>query len=87
METGHGGSQSAEYVMTVEGGRVNVELHGHEPGHSVTYKKGCGSTDSEGEIAAEFDGEHGWYWRNRDSSDAIVTVPLRGEYSGLREDG
>jgi hypothetical protein len=78
--------QSAEYVMTVEGGRVNFDLHGHGPGHSVTYEKGRGSTGSEGEIAAEFDGEHGWYWRNRDSSDVTVTVHLRGEYSELKED-
>ena len=79
--------QSAEYVMTVEGGRVNFDLHGHGGGQSVTYEKGRGSTGDEGEIVAEFDGEHGWFWRNRDDSDVTVTVQVRGEYAEFRDAG
>ncbi len=77
--------QSAEYVMTVEGGRVNFDLHGHGGGQSVTYERGRGSTGDEGEIVAAFDGEHGWFWRNRDSSDATVTVQVRGEYAEFKD--
>ncbi|TFL19473.1 transmembrane anchor protein [Jannaschia formosa] len=73
--------QTAEYRMLVEGGRVNFDLHGHGGGQSVTYEKGRGSTGDEGEIVAAFDGEHGWFWRNRDSQPATVTVQVRGEYS------
>jgi hypothetical protein len=73
--------QSAQYRMTVEGGRVNFDLHGHGDGQSVTYEKGRGSTGSEGAILASFDGEHGWFWRNRDNSDVTVTVQVRGEYA------
>ena len=79
--------QSAEYVMTVEGGRVNFDLHGHGGGQSVTYEKGRGSTGDEGEIVAEFDGEHGWFWRTRDDSDVTVTVQVRGEYAEFRDAG
>ncbi|SFP97386.1 transmembrane anchor protein [Tranquillimonas alkanivorans] len=79
------GGQSAEYRMLVEGGRVNFDLHGHGGGQSVTYEKGRGSTGSEGEIVADFAGEHGWFWRNRDDSDVTVTVQVRGEYAEFKD--
>lgn len=72
--------QTAEYRMNVEGGRVNFDLHGHGSGQSVTYEKGRGSTGSEGTISANFAGEHGWFWRNRDKVDVTVKVQVRGEY-------
>ncbi|GGA08860.1 transmembrane anchor protein [Neptunicoccus cionae] len=77
--------QTAQYRMHVDGGRVNFDLHGHGGGQSVTYEKGRGSTGNEGEIVAAFDGEHGWFWRNRDSSDVTVTVQLRGEYAEFKD--
>ena len=46
---------------------------------------GRGSTGSEGAILAPFDGEHGWFWRNRDSQPVTVTVQLRGEYAELKQ--
>jgi hypothetical protein len=81
MEAG----QTVEYRILVEGGRVNFDLHGHGGGQSVTYEKGRGSTGDEGEIVAEFDGEHGWFWRNRDNSDVTVTVQVRGEYAEFKD--
>ncbi len=77
--------QSVEYRMLVDGGRVNFDMHGHGGGQSVTYEKGRGSTGDEGEIVAAFDGEHGWFWRNRDSSDATVTIQVRGEYAEFKD--
>lgn len=79
--------QTAQYRVIVEGGRVNFDLHGHGSGQSVTYEKGRGSTGSEGAIVADFDGEHGWFWRNRDSSDLSVTVQVRGEYTEFKTAG
>ncbi|SPJ25725.1 transmembrane anchor protein [Palleronia abyssalis] len=77
--------QTAQYRMLVEGGRVNFDLHGHGGGQSVTYEKGRGSTGEEGEIVAEFDGEHGWFWRNRDDATSTVTVQVRGEYAEFKD--
>ena len=76
--------QRAEFNMLVEGGRVNFDLHGHGSGKSVTYEKGRGSSGSEGSFTAQFDGEHGWFWRNRDKQNVTVTVLLKGEYSALK---
>ena len=77
--------QTVEYRMLVDGGRVNFDMHGDGGGNSVTYEKGRGSTGDEGEIIAAFDGEHGWFWRNRDSQPATVTVQVRGEYTEFKD--
>ncbi|WP_340263861.1 transmembrane anchor protein [Sulfitobacter pontiacus] len=77
--------QTAEYVMLVEGGRVNFDLHGHGSGQSETYEKGRGSTGEEGEITAGFAGQHGWFWRNRDKTEVTVTVQVRGEYDEFKD--
>ncbi len=74
---------TAEYRMVVTGGRVNFDLHGHGGGRSITYEKGRGSTGAEGTIEAAFAGEHGWFWRNRDSGDVSVMVQVRGDYSEI----
>jgi hypothetical protein len=77
--------QTVEYRIFVEGGRVNFDMHGHGGGQSVTYDKSRGSTGDAGEIVAAFDGEHGWFWRNRDSEPATVTVQVRGEYAEFKD--
>lgn len=81
MEQGN----QVEYLMIVEGGRVNFDLHGHGGGQSETYEKGRGSIGSEGSFTASSDGAHGWFWRNRDKSDVTVTVQARGDYSAVAE--
>lgn len=77
--------QTVEYRMLVDGGRVNFDLHGHGGGKSVTYEKGRGSTGDEGQIVAAFNGEHGWFWRNRDGSNVTVTVQVRGDYAEFKD--
>ncbi len=72
---------TAEYRMVVTGGRVNFDLHGHGGGQSITYEKARGSSGAEGTIEAAFAGEHGWFWRNRDSVGVSVMVQVRGDYS------
>lgn len=79
-------NNAAQYEMIVEGGRVNFDLHGHGSGKSATYEKGRGSTGSKGEFVAEFDGEHGWFWRNRDKVAVTVTIKTSGEYSDVKTD-
>lgn len=77
--------ESVDYAMTVTGGRVNFDLHGHGNGNSTTYEKGRGSQGSEGTFTAAFQGGHGWFWRNRDSTPLTVTLKLRGTYSDIRK--
>ena len=74
----------AVYDMIVTGGRVNFDLHAHAGGKAVTYEKGRGSTGSKGMILAAFDGNHGWFWRNRDTTSLTVTLKLGGAYSAIK---
>ena len=64
--------------------RINFDLHGHGDGDSVTYEKGRGQTSGAGSFTAAFDGEHGWFWRNRDSADVTVMLKIRGQYSDFK---
>lgn len=73
----------AQYAWTAEGGRINYDLHAHSGGKSVTYDKGRGKTEGQGEIQAPFAGDHGWFWRNRDKSAVTVTLQLNGAYSEI----
>jgi len=75
----------AEYRMRVDGGKVNFDLHAHAGGESITYEKGRGSTGSEGELIAAFDGNHGWFWRNRDKKTVNITLHVRGTYGALKQ--
>lgn len=74
----------AQYRMVVDGGRVNFDVHAHGDGDSVTYEKGRGSKGSEGDLVAAFDGNHGWFWRNRDKKAINITLQLKGTYSALK---
>ena len=73
------------YAWTATGGRVNFDLHAHSGGESVDYERGAGQTEGEGTIEAPFAGDHGWFWRNRDSTPITMTIQLRGEYSDIVE--
>lgn len=75
----------AEYRWFTDGARINFDLHGDGSGKSVTYERGRGKTADEGEITAAFDGQHGWFWRNRDKTETTVIVQLRGDYAGLKQ--
>ena len=75
----------AEFDWAAEGGRVNFDLHGDGSGQKISYEKGRGSEGATGEIVAAFAGNHGWFWRNRDTGDVTVTVELRGASRDLTQ--
>ncbi len=75
----------AQYAWIATGGRINFDLHAHGDGQSIDYARGRGETAGEGSIEAPFAGEHGWFWRNRDSSTVTVTLQLRGVYAEVIE--
>ena len=74
----------AEFSWTVEGGRVNYDLHGDGGGKSVSYKKGRSVPGHKGSVRARFTGNHGWFWRNRGKKDVTVTLLVRGSYSEVK---
>jgi hypothetical protein len=74
----------AEYQWAVDGGVVNFDLHGDGGGENISYEKGRAVPGDEGVLTAAFAGNHGWFWRNRDSQDVTVSLLVRGAYSDMK---
>lgn len=74
----------ANFSWTVAGGVVNYDLHADGSGRSKSYEKGRGVPAAEGVLEAAFDGNHGWYWRNRGDSPVTVTLRTSGAYSEIK---
>mgnify|MGYP001794637492 CR=1 FL=1 len=72
------------YEWSVNTGHVNYDTHGDTKGIDYFgYGKGRAVTEDKGELKAEFDGKHGWFWRNRSSKTVTVTLNVSGDYSGI----
>lgn len=72
------------YSWTTAGGPVNYDTHADAPTIKYHgYAKGSGVASNEGVLTAAFDGEHGWFWRNRTKGPVTVTLRTRGNYQEL----
>lgn len=74
-------SAEAEFQWIAEVGNLNYDLHGDGSGNEISYEKGRAVPGHDGVLKAAFTGNHGWFWRNRDSQDVTVTLSVRGAYS------
>lgn len=73
------------YSWKVEGGTVNHDTHGDGPGgNEISYSKGRGVPSDSGEFTAAFDGNHGWFWRNRGTAPVTVALTAKGDFGNLR---
>ena len=78
----------AKYNWTTKNGGLNYNLHGD--GHkgsqkSISYKKGRMTSSDSGEFKSEFDGYHGWFWRNRNNESVTVTLETIGDYILIKQ--
>jgi hypothetical protein len=48
---------------------------------ALVYSRGFGKSSKIGVIVAEFDGRHGWYWRNTTDSAVTLTLQTSGDYA------
>lgn len=76
--------EQVEFSWITEGGVVNFDTHGDGGGQSISYEKGRAVPSSDGVIQAAFNGNHGWFWRNRGDADVTVIVRARGQYSEMK---
>lgn len=74
----------AKFNWSASSGVVNFDLHGDGGGRSISYEKGRAVPSANGVLEAAFDGNHGWYWRNRGTNDVTVTVRTEGVYSQMK---
>lgn len=75
------------YEWRSVGGPVNYDTHGDPvsapKGFYHGYGKGKGETTDAGTLQAAFDGQHGWFWRNRSSTDVTITLQTSGDYEKI----
>ena len=72
---------------TIKGG-LNYNLHGDGYKGSqqfISYKKGRMVPSDSGELKAEFDGYHGWFWRNREKFSVTVNLQTSGDYIQIKQ--
>jgi hypothetical protein len=78
-----------DYTWQTVDGVVNHDTHGEPPagvaGKAHRYSKGVQVTGDKGLLVAAFDGEHGWFWRNRMDKDVTVVLTTKGQYSDLKK--
>ncbi|MES3032499.1 MAG: transmembrane anchor protein [Gemmatimonadota bacterium] len=74
----------AAYHWAVTGGVVNYDMHGDSTNAPkdwfVSYRKGQRTAADSGDLVAEFNGNHGWFWRNRGTRAVLVTLITAGSY-------
>lgn len=75
---------TAKYAWTANGSKVNFDTHGDGGGESISYEKGRGVAEDSGVLEAAFDGNHGWFWRNRTGDPVTVTLKTDGAYSDIK---
>ena len=77
----------ARYVWHTDGGAVNFDGHSDSVKHKIDYQRWQKGTSQRegGELVAEFDGKHGWFWRNRTSKTVTITLQVEGEHSDIEE--
>lgn len=76
--------QEARFSWAVENGAVNFDLHGDGGGKETSYKKGRDAASDEGTLEAAFNGNHGWFWRNRGTAPVTVVLKTAGEYAQIK---
>jgi hypothetical protein len=77
----------ATFSWTAAGGAVNHDTHGEPDDASLSthsYKKGRGVSADGGVLEAAFDGQHGWFWRNRTRDIVTVTLRTSGDYQDIK---
>jgi hypothetical protein len=74
----------ANYTWTANGSKVNFDTHGDGGGESISYEKGRGVAEDTGVLEAAFDGNHGWFWRNRTGDPVTVTLKTDGAYTDIK---
>lgn len=73
-----------KFSWTVEGGAVNFDMHGDGGGNEFSYEKGRSVPAADGVLEARFDGNHGWFWRNRGKTDVTLNLKTEGAYSEIK---
>lgn len=76
------------YSWKTSNDRANFDVHGDSKKLKISYhnySKGSSESDS-GVLEAEFDGKHGWFWRNRSGKPMTITLEVEGEFTEMTQE-
>tara|TARA_R110002073_G_scaffold274629_6_gene438126 strand:+ start:1185 stop:1808 length:624 start_codon:yes stop_codon:yes gene_type:complete len=75
-----------QYSWQTDGGNASFDLHGDSRKLKInyhSYSKGS-KQKIKGIFEAKFDGNHGWFWRNRTSEPMTITLKTDGVYTDIK---
>lgn len=75
----------ATFEFVVDGGVINYDQHGEGEGQAISYGVVRGVAGDTGTIQAPVAGTHGWFFRNRGTTDVVVTLRTGGDYQEMRK--
>jgi hypothetical protein len=75
-----------DYIWETNDGKSNFDVHGDSKKLKIKYHPYYKGSDSkrEGTLEAAFDGDHGWFWRNRTKQPLTITIKTNGEYTDIK---
>ena len=77
---------SVKYDWITDNGVVYLDFHGEvkqeNPPKEVFYESYtlANSNNMAGTFTAPFEGKHGWYFKNKNKEDIVITIKLKGQY-------
>lgn len=72
-----------EYTWETTGTELFFDFHGDPKDDTTGYFKSYGTgtkSQASGSLAAPFEGNHGWYWKNSSNQPVQVTLEVNGTY-------
>ena len=74
------------YSWDAGGSGIFFDVHGDSKALEINYHKyEKGTADKKsGTLEAAFDGNHGWYFKNRNAEPVTFTLEIDGEYSAVK---
>lgn len=75
-----------EYAWQTDGAALFFDFHGEPAGDSTGFFQSFAKDTqnrSSGSLTTNFEGTHGWYWKNSSTSPVAVTLHVRGDYRRL----
>ncbi len=78
---------TVNYSWSANGGKLNFDTHGEgQGGLSAKYDSGRNESGQDNQsFVAEFDGTHGWFWRNRTRETVTLDITATGEFSEMKK--
>ncbi len=81
--------QTVVFSWTSVGGPLYSDLHadpfGGFEGEDIRYQEDLSTSTSHGAILAPFGGNHGWFWRNDNPAEVVVSLNVFGFFGVTKE--